>query len=584
MSMKKKYLIFWAGMILIGLFFVWIRMPMLTIENSLKGWNSDYAIFVMMGEDIWNGVDFPFFYWGGNYLGPLNGFFMGATQRVMEVFGYAQSTSVDPNVTFSIGPLAASITCLWMFLAGTLFYGLAFLRLFTVWETLLACLALSVGGESFIRFSLRPLAPEVAYFLAGIITWKGITLIQNPNKKNQFLFGFIFGFCWWMNQMTIFALAPIFYFFISQSEYYKSLRLNFQFKERLFLNMKALDLPPLNRALKAFLLFAYSLVGLNFILGAYIAIIGGINERPFGIKLKIHNGFSPMKTSLLIFLGTQFFIWFFKNIDSKKVLKNIASTLRYFLSGVFLGYGPVLLGKVLGLYEKGYKPAFKFVPLEHIPTYWKNLAVDFFPRLLGEPTWYFSLPLFAVLILTCIIHTRKNSDSFKNYFFAKPVAPSIHSVLWGVVLFNLFYLLFCERVRENYNDRTAFRYALLSLPIIAIYITTLVRRIPFKKLGITLTIIAFVSLSFGQYVQGQNYLIKMELQSTHSDELEQIMSSPCEIFFNGYWETYLYEYLLQHQKRFAVIESQSGQDRTRNHTQLMKNSDKKKCEGLKPIN
>ncbi len=574
---NKKYYIFWPGVILIGIIFYCIRAPMLTIENSLKGWNSDYAIFVMMGEDILTGKGFPFFYWGGNYLGPLNSFLMGLTQRVMELFGYQQAIPFIPGTSFTIGPLAASINCLWMFFVGTLFYGLAFIRLFSVWETLLACLIISIGGESFVRFSLRPLAPEVAYLLAGLITWRGIATIQSPSKTNKVIFGFLFGFSWWMNQMTIFALAPIFYYFISQNQYYKTLRTQFHFKDRILLKMKSLGLSPLAKPLKYFLSFAYSLIAINFLMGVYIAAAGGINERLFGVKLKIHNGFSPMKTSLLIFLGIQFIIWFFKDRDSKTIMRNIFIKLKFFFIGFFLGYGPVLLGKLLGLYKKGYKPSFKFVPLMHLPAYWRDLVLDFFPRLLVSKEAVYLLPLLSILLVTALFTIKRHYPTIKNYFLAMPVKPPIHSILWGTLLFNLFYVLFCERVRDNYMARTAFRYALLSLPILAIYVTTIFRRIPNMNVGIITTLLAFVPFTLGQYSQGQAQLKKMMAATDHRDQLERIMQSECEIFFNDYWETYLYEYLLQHQKRFAVKDGQRGQDRTREHTKLLNQSPKKKC-------
>jgi hypothetical protein len=96
----------------------------------------------MQGEDIKQFKDFAFYYWGGNYQGLFNSITMAFTQSVMEWFGHVQEVPVVAGKKYVISPLAASITCLWTFFAGTIFFGLAFRRLYSVWESLLACLLL----------------------------------------------------------------------------------------------------------------------------------------------------------------------------------------------------------------------------------------------------------------------------------------------------------------------------------------------------------------------------------------------------------------------------------------------------------
>lgn len=584
MSRRTHLVIYFIGIFLIGLIFTWIRMPMLTIENSVKGWNSDYAIFVMIGEDILSGKDFSFFYWGGNYLGPLNGFFMGLTQKIMELFGYQQTVHTLPEIPFVIGPLAASINCLWMMFAGTFFYGLAFLRLYSVWETLLACLLLSIGGESFIRFSLRPLGPEVSYFLGGLLCWRGLALIQNPSRLNQIIFGFLFGFSWWMNQIVVFVLVPIFYFLVSNTEEYKNLRSHLRLNDRFLLRTEKLGLGSLNKFLKYFLHFLYGLLAINFLMGSVISLIGGVNERFLGVKLKIHNGFSPMKTSLLIFIATQFMIWLFKDPKSKKTLKEIFIRIRFFLFGLVIGYGPVIVGRILKLYEKGYKPNFKFVALKHIPIFWYNIITDFFPRLLVPKEWYFLAPLLFILIFTSLKTAYNNRKSVSNYLKAMPVSPPIESIFWGVFLFNFLYVFLCERVHENYVYRTAFRYALLTLPIFSLFFVTLWRRYQKRVVGITLSLITILTFGSGQYLQGQKFLKVMQSQSNNREKIELILNSDCELFQNDYWDTYLYEYLTQRQKKFVVKDDQRGLDRTRKRTDHYKSLDFKKCQDFIPLN
>lgn len=571
MNKTKENLIYFVGIALIAILYTYIRLPMLNIEDSLRGWNSDYAIFVMMGEDIKTFSDFPFYYWGGNYLGPLNNASMAITQWVMEIFGFGQEVPLLSGKVFTISPLAASINCLWMLFMAIFFYGLAFKRIYSVWESLLACLLLSIGDAMLIRFSLRPLAPEVALLLGGLITWRGLILIQEPTSRNQFIFGFLFGFSWWMNQITVFALVPIFYYFVSQSSQYHYLRGEIKLVDRIRLRTEALGWKKLSKVWRFFLGFIYGLGIINFLMGVVIAIMGGIDERVWGVKLKIHNGFSPMKTSVLIFLGTQFLMWFFLSSNTKEKIKKAFFPIKAFLYGLALGYGPVILGRIFKLYDKGYKPQFKFVPLEHLFSYWNKLIFDFFPKLMIYKNTRIEVLFFILFLISLLFILKKNSTTILTYITAQARKPPIESALWGTVLFNFIYVVICERSRDQY----AFRYAILSLPILSIYLVTLHRRIQPKVIGVTLTILLSLTFGYAKYQQGHNKLNVMKNETNLQDKLQILIDSDCEIFFSNYWNTYVYEYLLQHEKKFAVVR---GQDRTEKRTKDLKALNLKKCD------
>ncbi len=572
MARKYNNFIYIIGMVLIGILYVYIRYPMLNLEASMKDWDSDYAIFVMMGEDIKSFKEFPFFYWGTNYLGPFNNTMMAVTQWVMELFGYSQDVPFVPGKKFIIGPLAASINCLWMLFMGIFFYGLAFKRLFSVWEALTACLLLSIGDAMFIRFSLRPLAPEVAVFLGGLITWRGIALAQSPTKLNQALFGFIFGFSWWMNQITVFTLAPVFYYFVSQSKEYSFLRSHIQLKDRLFLRTENLGWGKLHIAWKSFLAFVYFIISLNFLMGFVIALYGPVNTKLFGvIKLKIGNGIAPMKTSFLIFAGTQFLLWFFMNERTKAKIISVVSTLKYFIAGFAVGFGPVILGRVFKWYEVGYGPRFILLPVKYIIPYWSKLISDFYPKLLLKKELMLTVPFFIVFLLSTFFIIYKNYEQCKSYLLGLAKKPSINSLLWGAAFFNLVYVILCDRSRSQY----AFRYAILTLPVLSIYLVTMFRRIPVKPLGIAITLFLSCLFGYAKYEQGQARLNKFLSSGNRMDVLERIMNSDCEVFYSNYWGTYVFEYLLQHEKRFVPTR---GEDRTPRESNRLKNSDLKKCD------
>jgi len=564
----KKNLIFALGIFIIAIVYTYVRYPMLTFENSVKGWNSDHAIFVMMGEDIKNLVNFPFYYWGGNYLGPLNNTAMVLTQYILNLLSIKQAAILQPEVMYSISPFAASLTCLWLFFLGTVFWGIAFRRFFNLYESLLACLLLSVGGGLFMRTSLRPLAPEVAYLLGAIIIWRGALLIESNTKKNQLFFGFIFGFSWWMNQITVFTLAPVFFYFISQNQYFQELRIRPHILSRLLLKEDAMGISSIHKGLKGFLYFLYALALINFSLGFLIALIGGVNDHFLGVRVKIHNGVSPMKTSILIFVITQILLWFFKGKNAKG---KIIGKLTFFLIGTAIGFGPVLIGRIFKLYKKGYTPHFKLVPIEHLREYWARLFSDFIPRLLAPNETFFIIPLFVMIIFPIAYSIYRNRQIVGNYLIAMPGKIDKVSILWAIPLFNFVYIFICERSRDQY----AFRYAILSLPVIAIYFATLHRRIPIKLIATPLTIVACIIFANAQYKQGQKQISSYIMASSHKQKIKILLKSECEVFFSNYWNTYIYEYFLQHQKRFAVVR---GQDRTPEKTAILKASSLKKCD------
>ncbi len=578
---KKDNLLFYAGTVVCFCLFYYTRKDLLNFNDSFRFYNSDFAIFNMMAEDLKSGKSFPFFYYGANYLGPLNAFLMNIVESILLLFGVSQYVPGTNEVPYVIGPLTSTLTSFLTVFGGIFFYGLSFRKFFTVLESLGAMVLLSLGSALLMRTSLRPLGPDIVFFLSSIILFRGIALIEKNNSKNQFLFGLLFGFSWWMNQTVVFALAPILFYFISRTGEYRFMRNHFQLRDRFFLKWKALGLKEINLFLKAFLFLIHILLLVNLILGIVVSALGGIDTLIFGIKLKIFNGLGPMKTSVMAFLLLQAFLWICLSKNAPRVFINKLNRLKYFLLGLLLAYSPVVLGRIFKLYDKSYAPQFQFVSANDLLLYWPKLFSYYFPKLiifdigLGQKNeaiiaWAF----FALLIFSICLVMKKNFKEVGNYLSLRPNQYSLTSLLWGGVYFNLIYIFLSERAR----DQGAYRYAILILPIMAIYISSLYNRLKKKyssPVSFLISISLILLLGGVNFLQGSTQLQKMKISEHLGEKISILKESKCELFLSNYWNTYVFDYFLQGQKKFAVIR---GQDRTPKKTKKLLSLKLRTCE------
>ena len=63
--------------------FIALRIPLFFDPALHLGWNSDAAIFGMIAKAIAAGRDFPIFFWGQSYMGPLTSYLAAPLVWVM---------------------------------------------------------------------------------------------------------------------------------------------------------------------------------------------------------------------------------------------------------------------------------------------------------------------------------------------------------------------------------------------------------------------------------------------------------------------------------------------------------------------
>jgi hypothetical protein len=184
--------------------FVLVRLPLLTRQASVRGWNGDISIFGLMAKKIRDGRGVDVYYWGQNYMGPLTPAVAAAIRR----------TVLDPAGFGADGaPIALRLAGMSQTAFGICFFVLGLTRLFGRTIAAAAGVWMALGPPFFVHLSVVPRGPEMAFaigsvlfFLAAGVLTRPVSFLDRP--AGRFVFGLLAGFGWWMNQTVAFILLP----------------------------------------------------------------------------------------------------------------------------------------------------------------------------------------------------------------------------------------------------------------------------------------------------------------------------------------------------------------------------------------
>lgn len=185
--------------------FVLIRLPLLTNEAAVRGWNGDTSIFGLMAKRIHDGKGFDVFFWGQNYMGSLTATFAALIRTAM----------LDPvGIGEEGGPLSLRLASMSEIALGICFYFLGLVRLFGRPIATAAGLWIAIGPPFFIRLSALPMGPEMSFALGSVLFFLAAGALTRPRSfldrpVGRFVLGLIAGIGWWMNQTIVFILLPV---------------------------------------------------------------------------------------------------------------------------------------------------------------------------------------------------------------------------------------------------------------------------------------------------------------------------------------------------------------------------------------
>jgi hypothetical protein len=184
----------WEGLTLLALggIFIAIRIPLFTRPGLVLGWNSDAALIGMIARAMYDGWDYPIFFWGQFYLGSLT---------PMVAAGLAALLRAD-----TIGPLILRAAASSMVVIGFLFFWSALRRLFGRKAAMLTTIWLVAGPSFLFHFSVAPIAAEQLLLVAGILFWY-FTRMQFRRPAEWFLPGLLIGMGMWLHQGVIFLIG-----------------------------------------------------------------------------------------------------------------------------------------------------------------------------------------------------------------------------------------------------------------------------------------------------------------------------------------------------------------------------------------
>lgn len=184
--------------------FVFVRLPLLTRDASVRGWNGDTSIFGLMAKKIRDGRGLDVYYWGQNYMGPLTpAVAAGIRKAFLDPAGFGGEGA----------PLALRLAGMSEIAFGICLFFLGLTRLFGRTIAAAAGLWMALGPPFLVRLSAVPRGPEMAFALGSILFFLAAGALTRPNSlveraAGRFVFGLLAGVGWWMNQTIAFILLP----------------------------------------------------------------------------------------------------------------------------------------------------------------------------------------------------------------------------------------------------------------------------------------------------------------------------------------------------------------------------------------
>lgn len=302
--------------------FVLLRLPLLTGEASVRGWNGDTAIFGLMAKKMHDGKGFDVFFWGQNYMGPLTPALAAAIRR----------TVLDPaGVGTQGGPISLRLAGMSEIAFGICFYFLGLTRLFGRLIAAAAGLWMAIGPPFFIRLSAVPRGPEMSFALSSVLFFLAAGALTRPRPfldraSGHFVFGLLAGFGWWMNQTIVFVLLPVAALVLFRSE---------PFRESLRLDPSAVAPSPSWRGWARFLAPLLSGFGLGYF-PVWMGRLAGWYEPSLGPVVPRWQT-SGLLARFIRFLGAE--SWRFVGLDGLAPAPLLAAAALVLLALLLLRYG-----------------------------------------------------------------------------------------------------------------------------------------------------------------------------------------------------------------------------------------------------
>jgi hypothetical protein len=287
--------------------FIALRLPLFFDPALHLGWNSDAALFGLIAKAVAAGRDFPIFFWGQSYMGPLTSYIAAPLIWLMHPMRALR--------------LAASLEVL----AGIVFYWLGLRRAFDERVANAVAILLAISPVYMVHFSIATIGGEPLFFLSSIVFWFAQTT-DLARPRHWLILGVLGGFGWWIHQGIIFALAA-------------AVIVKIRWR-----------IAGLHRPRSSVVVVIALLIGADAILGAL---------RSLGFEVPSLFLYRPLLEPVVALVVLLLMV----NFDVLRTSLRIDSRLPLFVVGFGIGYLPVIIGTFRGAVLKTYGLSVPPMPL-----------------------------------------------------------------------------------------------------------------------------------------------------------------------------------------------------------------------------
>lgn len=468
------------------LVFISIRAPLLVTEGAVRGWNSDAAIYGLMGQDVLAGR-IPVFYWGQNYMGPFTSILTAGISSSLHPF-------VHEQILWALSLRLATIAT---FLGAIFIFGWVFRRRIG-WTGVLAAALTVVGPPFFYKASVITNGPEMALLFSALIVGVALPLVENPRyvPGRLFLAGVVAGIGWWMNQGVVFAIAAL----------VVTATLKFTGGWREWMR------PRLPRGL-----FLAQMVALSWLAWNALALLLPASILPLRFRDSIAE---PLAALAVIHLVAH----------SRRALAHSSQTARrsalgsaaLLTTGFIAGQLPVYVGSLLGWYERTYSFSTSLnSPPETVAMLGRTM-VQFLPRFIGFESLMLALPAILLVTTGAVAPLRH------------PAAATLRRVAFLVVAANLAHFIITQ------NAEPSLHYLVPSVPFFCLLLMIGARTL-WSRRGAVVRVAAcaatlLVACSWLVGAALLNTTIRSEADPR--DVIAKIREQGYSVCLAGYWQAY----------------------------------------------
>lgn len=505
--------------------FFLLRAPLLPLW--WPDFHSDFALVGIMAEHTKAG-SFPIYFYGQNYMGGLE----WLTAAILSIF-------LDSGSSVSLDVLRTN-SLLWWFAAWVAW--VFAVRRWSVPASQLVGWLFAIGTTQLLQVSvLQELSPQFLFFGAVLLHLLG--RFDDLKGKRGFVFGLLLGLAWWTNQSVVFFLLPALWLFQARpAEWHRSLFFTTVFSRAQRLHWLYL--------LSAFLILA----------GALIAVFGGLSLSQGPLRLKVPNGISLARDVALGLLVLQMVraLWILRATGK---LKEALTPIFPAAAGFLIGFAPVWLGRLLGLYEKSYGVGLAILPYWHWPSQAGAIVLRLYEL-------FFSGQLALTLVFTLVAALGLATGAWK-------AEKNILRYCGLVAFLNIAYVFFSDRA--------------LGVPIRYLYPAFIAMIVGVSLLATNLrpfwlrntSIAALMALAAWSGIQSRNALLmradELRPRRTNLENVVRVLQdTDVTHCWGDYWSSYLFTYLSEGETLVAPHPaSPAAQSRYRPHLETVRAADPK---------